>query len=184
MTASARRGLPCSLPPTDAPFVDVRFIRGPTPSPVVPELDFTRLATNIGNFPVAPLRMKNPRFVGKALMGGERSREEHRGTLTEQSRHLYRQRHTDGPAIGAAAAPSTFDAIVADTDSSLKLGGRIVAASWQQPGLAHPRPPAVPAPASQKKKSANSFGRESLSARIARLAGGSSSQRVVPWNLV
>lgn len=175
MTASARRGPAYSRQLSDAPFVDTRFIHVQTP--VVPTLDLTRLndagnAQNLQPIPRPPSIVApggklpfhdtsafppevNPMQVNLAAMRPE----EHNRPADLATTNLERQQ------IPKRRNPELLS-------------------SFQDPGLIHPKPPGVPVPRSKRDNHGIELEHESLSARLARLAAGGNSRRVVPIELV
>lgn len=189
-TASARRGFTSSGPPSGAPYLDTRFVHSTTP-PIVPPLDFTNLTNGSGTLPIAQhyyVEGKQPRFptpadAGKNQNSGTNNRTWFVDRLQAPSRGFH---YANGPpplieTSSRAAGHALEGPQLADHDNVPILER----ASFQAPGLSHPRPPDVPLPTITKDKgSMVGSGRESLSARLARLSASGSSSRVVPLKLV
>ncbi|CAM9310696.1 unnamed protein product [Ectocarpus sp. 4 AP-2014] len=170
MTAPVRRGPATGngRSPTAAPFVDSRFVDLSTSPAVVPPLDFARLNND-------PSKLRpGDTWSYSAAKGGEMLRDR----LPTQngipnSRHRMRVQARCNPASGHTTR-----------DDQELHGGPAVISSFQAPGLTHPEPPAVPFPRAKLETESKELGRESLSARLARLAAGRTSGRVVPVELV
>ncbi|CBJ29406.1 expressed unknown protein [Ectocarpus siliculosus] len=170
MTAPARRGPAYGngRSPTAAPFVDSRFVHLSTSPAVVPPLDFARLNNDPSKFPPGDV------WSYPAAKGGEMLRDR----LPTQDRNPNsRQRMRVQARNGPASGHTTRD------DQELH-GGPAVISSFQAPGLTHPEPPAVPFLRAKPETESKELGRESLSARLARLAAGRTPGRVVPVELV
>ncbi|CAM9666372.1 unnamed protein product, partial [Laminaria digitata] len=173
-TASARRGPASSRPFPGAPYVDTRFVHAPSPV-VVPQLDFTRLNNNAADFPVAPYHKGEPRPRKAAAAAGRIRRRMRRENWSPNSKRVTAQ----------AAAPSGPTDITAGGQQLLPEHRRtIIAASLQEPGLTHPKPPDVPVTRAATAPKGAGSERESLSARLARLATIGDTARVVPLDLV
>lgn len=175
MTASARRGLAYSRQHSDAPFVDTRFVHVLT-SPIVPPLDFTRLNNDAGN-------AQNPKPLPRPP-----------STAVASGRKLFHDTSTSPPEINpmiSLAAPLREEHD-RPTDPITALRGKdfpgsmnpAPQTSFQDSGLIHPKPPDVPVPRSKRENHGVELKHESLSARLARLAVGGNSRRVVPVELV
>ncbi|CAM9237127.1 unnamed protein product [Ectocarpus sp. 12 AP-2014] len=170
MTAPARRGpaYGSSRSPTAAPFVDSRFVHLSTSPAVVPPLDLARLNND-------PSQLRSGDTCSySAAKGGEMLRDR----LPTQdgnpnSRHRMRVQAHNSP---------TSDHTTRDEQDL--HGGPAVISSFQAPGLTRPKPPAIPFPRAKPETESKELGRESLSARLARLAAGRTPGRVVPVELV
>ncbi|CAN0119746.1 unnamed protein product, partial [Ectocarpus fasciculatus] len=180
MTAPARRGPAYGnggSPTTGAPFVDSRFVHLSTSPTVVPPLDFARLNNDPSKLPPGDA------WPYSAAKGGE-ILHDRLPTLDQDGNPKARHRIRKHPAErrlharnSPASGHTTFD------DQELHVGPAVIS-SFQAPGLTHPRPPAVPVPRAKPETESKELGRESLSARLARLAAGRTPGRVVPVELV
>lgn len=189
-TASARRGVASRSPPSGALYLDTRFVHATATPPIVPLLDLTNLTHGSGTLPVAQhyAESQQPRLsasagVLKNTNSGTNNRTRFMGGLQPPPRRI---RYANGPpslnAVRSNAAGHAVESPQLTNHESMPI---LAGASFQAPGLSHPRPPDVPRPTIDKDKgSVVGSGRDSLSARLARLAAGGSSGRVVPLKLV
>lgn len=192
-TASARRGPASSRPFPGAPYVDTRFVHAPSPV-VVPQLDFTRLNNNAADFPVAPYHEGEPRPRKAAAAAGRIRRVDdshdarlHGGNSPRSIERMRRENWSPNSkrVTAQAAAPSGPNDITAGGQQLLPEHRRtFIAASLQEPGLTHPKPPDVPVTRAVTAPKGAGSERESLSARLARLATIGDAARVVPLDLV
>lgn len=180
MTASAHRGPAYSCQLSDAPFVDTRFVHVPTP--VVPPLDLTRLndADNARNLQQIP----GPVALGRKLLFHDTGASP--PEINPMQMHLAATRRGeehDRLADSATTTNALDDTHLERKQFTKQRNHAPLISSFQDPGLIHPKPPDVPVP-----RSSGNHGMElkhdSLSARLARLAAGGNSRRVVPVELV
>lgn len=195
-TAFARRGPTSSRPSPAAPYVDARFVNASPAPPVVPPLDFSQLRNNGGFFPIAKLFQEHHRpsseATATAALAASQNIYLHHGDLEVAlpaggSSDL--SQGTDSRRTVHAELLQDNSALAFEEPIGLQRGvTKTIAASLQQPGLSRPRPPDVPVPGlgilGATGRGPTSSERESLSARLARLAGGGNSGRVVPLELV
>ena len=178
MTASARRGPAYSRSLADAPFIDTRFVDAPaTTATNVPPLDFTWL-----NGPGSSQHLR-------ANSGSTT-------TATTRDQTLYgRTGKVEGPMYPVpplrkkqtsfSDPATTFGSgTTADRHGSNRPRNPAVQTYFQDPGLTHPNPPDIPALESKRAQQSMDSRRESLSARLARLADVGHSARVAPIELV
>lgn len=166
MTASARRGPAWSRQLSDAPFVDTRFVHVPTT--VVPPLDLTRL-NDVGN---AHDRQSLPRPLSTVVSGQKLLNDTSTSPPETNPMHM---------KLAATIAGGNTDL---DPIQFTKHKTPPPLSSFQEPDLIHPKPPDVPVPRSKRDNHGVESKNESLSARLARLAAGGNSRRVVPMELV
>lgn len=187
MTASARRGAAYSRPVSDAPFVDTRFVDTRfvhAPTPIVPPLDLTRLddagnAQNLQPIPLPPsIAATDRKLLFHDIVGAPPP------VINPMEMNLAaplrgeHNRPTDPGNTATAGGDTNLD--------RKEFTNRVYPAplsSFQDPGLIHPKPPDVPVPRSERDYHGVELKHESLSARLARLATGGYSRRVVPTEL-
>lgn len=183
MTASARRGAAYSRQLSDAPFVDTRFVHVPAP-PVVPPLDLTRLndTGNAQNPQRMPLPLSSAIASGRTLFHGTSASPPETNPMHMNLPAPFREEHNSpaGPATTTIASDDTNP----DRKQFIQQMTTAPLSSFQDPGLIHPKPPDVPVPRSKRDTHGIESKHESLSARLARLAAGGNSRRVVPVEVV
>lgn len=176
MTASARRGPAyTSRQLSGAPFVDTRFVNVPTP--IVPPLDLTRLndASNAHNLQPFPRPSSTTVAPGRKLFHDTSASPSEINPMQINSAAPLREEHDRSTDPAATTTTARGDTNLDLKDFTKQTAPASV--SWfQDPGLIHPKPPDIPVSRSKR----DDHGNESLSARLARLAAGGSSRRVVP----
>lgn len=182
MTASARRGPAYCRQLPDAPFVDTRFVHVPTP--VVPPLDLARLndAGSAQNLQPIPRPPSTAASGPKLFHDTSASPPGMNPLQMNLAATLLREEH-NRPAAPATTTIARDDANLERKKNTEQMTPAPLT-SFQEPGLIHPKPPDVPVPKSERDSHGMGLKHESLSARLARLAAGGNSRRVVPIELV